>query len=249
MEDEKKDEKEFCFVIMPFGGWRDNYYQDIYQPAIIKAGLLPKRADDLYRPSNIVKEIWELTKNAKLLLADLTGKNPNVMYELGLAHAIRKPAVLVTENIDDIPFDLRGLRVLDYDKDNPRWAEILQSNITQSLVEVLNNPIASVPVPFMDVFEGDKTNMSEFQNMLWEHELEFQNMNSGEVWVEDRKREELFYLILESARIAAKDGISLEDTIRRFLFDKPFGTDIAFRMAKSGITMGDIGSIIRHAYE
>ena len=78
---------EVCFVIMPFGGWLDDYYETIYRPAIQAAGLEPHRADDLYRPSTIVNDIWAYTRRAKLLVADLTGKNPNVFYELGLAHA------------------------------------------------------------------------------------------------------------------------------------------------------------------
>jgi hypothetical protein len=90
--------KESCFTIMPFGGYFDGYYKDIFRPAIKSAGLDPNRADDLYRPSAIVNDIWSYTKNAKIILADLTGKNPNVFYELGLAHALAKPAILVTES-------------------------------------------------------------------------------------------------------------------------------------------------------
>ena len=76
----KVDAKETCFTIMPFGGWFDDYYESIYKPAIEKAGLKPRRADDLYRPSTIVNDIWSCTKESKLVLADLTGKNPNVFY-------------------------------------------------------------------------------------------------------------------------------------------------------------------------
>jgi hypothetical protein len=75
-----------CFVIMPFSGWLDQYYKSIYCAVIIAAGLEPHRADDLFRPSTIVNDIWAYTKRAKILLADLTGKNPNVFYEVGLAH-------------------------------------------------------------------------------------------------------------------------------------------------------------------
>src|SRR4051794_9506809 len=98
--------KAECFTIMPFGDWFDDYYDQIYVPAITTAGLVARRADDLYRPSAIVHDIWEMTCAAKIILADLTGKNPNVFYELGLAHAIAKPAVLVAESIADVPFDL-----------------------------------------------------------------------------------------------------------------------------------------------
>src|SRR5690349_20368297 len=90
-ENKKGRAKPTCFAIMPFGGWFDDYYDDLYCPAIRAAGLEPKRADDLYRPSTIINDIWSYTQSAKIILADLTGKNPNVFYELGLAHALAKP--------------------------------------------------------------------------------------------------------------------------------------------------------------
>jgi hypothetical protein len=55
---------------MPFGGWLDDYYETIYSPAIVSSGLTPHRADDLYRPSTIVNDIWAYTRKAKLLLAE-----------------------------------------------------------------------------------------------------------------------------------------------------------------------------------
>jgi aromatic ring-opening dioxygenase LigB subunit len=110
-----------CLVISPFGTWFDDYYELLYTPAIEDAGLRAVRADDLYKARSIVNDIWELTKNAEILLADLSGKNPNVFYELGLAHAIAKPVVLIADNVDDIPFDLRSLRVIPYNKHVGDW--------------------------------------------------------------------------------------------------------------------------------
>ncbi len=144
-------ETQDCFVIMPFGGWFDDYYSSVYCTAIESAGLTPRRADDLYRPSAIVHDIWSYTKRCKVVLADLTGKNPNVFYELGLAHAIAKPAILVTESITDVPFDLRALRVLEYDKNDPAWGDSLRVKITTSLLEVLESPAQAVLPSFLDV--------------------------------------------------------------------------------------------------
>ncbi len=141
----------FCFTIMPFGGWMDDYYESIYIPAIEAAGLEARRADDLYRPSTIVHDIWDFTKRSKIVLADLTGKNPNVLYELGLAHAIAKPAVLVTETLDDVPFDLRALRIIEYDKNVPDWGTVLGENIETAIKEVLASPLKSVLPAFLEV--------------------------------------------------------------------------------------------------
>lgn len=147
----KSKSKDICFVIMPFGDWNDDYYSSIYCPAIEAAGLEPHRADDLYRPSTIVHDIWDYTNKAKIVVADLTEKNPNVLYELGLAHALAKPAILVAESIEDIPFDLRALRVIDYEKNAPDWGDVLRDKIETSIREVLASPLDSVLPAFLEV--------------------------------------------------------------------------------------------------
>lgn len=166
---------QVCFVIMPFGGWLDDYYQSIYCPAIEAAGLLPHRADDLFRPSTIVNDIWAYTKRAKLLIADLTGKNPNVFYELGLAHALTKPAILVAESMEDIPFDLRALRVILFDKNAPNWGAILQEKIERALKEVLAAPAEAVLPAFLDVrSETPKPKVSQEQKEFIEIKQELE---------------------------------------------------------------------------
>ena len=146
-----KPQSGVCFTIMPFGGWLDDYYSEIYVPAIKAAGLSPHRADDLFRPSTIVNDIWDYTRKARVLLADLTGKNPNVFYELGLAHALAKPAILLAESMDDIPFDLRSLRIIVYDKNAHDWGATLKTKITSSLKEVLSSPASAVLPAFLNV--------------------------------------------------------------------------------------------------
>lgn len=161
-------ERDACFVIMPFGGWLDDYYESIYRPAIRNAGLEPHRADDLFRPSTIVKDIWAYTRTARLLLADLTGKNPNVFYELGLAHALAKPAILVAESMDDIPFDLRALRVITFDKNAPDWGAILRDKIEASVKEVLAAPVEAVLPAFLEVKPDPKPSVTAHEKEIIE---------------------------------------------------------------------------------
>ncbi len=161
-----KGTENICFTIMPFGDWFDAYYEAIYTPAIVAAGLVPRRADDLYRPSAIVHDIWSLTQSAKVLLADLSGKNPNVFYELGLAHAIARPAILVAESIDDVPFDLRALRVIVYNKNEPDWGSILKSNIQSSIKEVLAAPLEAVLPTFLKIKESPKALVTSTEKEL-----------------------------------------------------------------------------------
>jgi hypothetical protein len=111
---------------MPFSGTIGTYYQLIYEPAIRKAGLRPIRADaDIFGTGKIMDQIWSGIMAAKVLVAELTSRNPNVFYELGLAHALQKPVVLISSNGDDVPFDLKHIRVIYYDLNDPFWGEKL----------------------------------------------------------------------------------------------------------------------------
>lgn len=140
-----------CFVMMPFGSWFDRYYKDVYFPAIKDAGYEPVRADDLFQTGSVMEQIWDQIRKAKVLLAELTGKNPNVFYELGLAHALGKPVVFVTGSIEDVPFDLRHLRVIIYEVREPEWSKKLGKNITAYLKNTRLDPSKSIPQPFRDM--------------------------------------------------------------------------------------------------
>lgn len=137
-----------CFVMMPFGQWMDSYYREIYVPAIREAGLEAVRADELFSTGSVIEQIWEQISRAKVLLADLTGKNANVFYELGLAHAANKPVVFTTGDLEDVPFDLRHLRVAVYDIRDPAWGEKLKATLAVYLKAAKAEPAKSVPQPF-----------------------------------------------------------------------------------------------------
>jgi hypothetical protein len=139
-----------CFVMMPFGQWMDAYYKEIFVPAIKEAGMEPIRADELFSTGSVIEQIWEQISGAKVLLADLTGKNANVFYELGLAHAAHKPVVFTTGNLDDVPFDLRHLRVAVYDIRDPAWGEKLKTSLSVYLKAAKAEPTKSVPQPFRE---------------------------------------------------------------------------------------------------
>jgi hypothetical protein len=146
-----------CFVMMPFGAWFDRYYQDIYAPAIKEAGFEPIRADELFTTGSVVEQIWEQIQKAKVLLADLSGKNANVFYELGLAHAAKKPVVFTSCAVEDVPFDLRHLRVIIYDVREPEWAPRLRKSISDYLRNAMKEPEKSIPHPFRFLDETEQT--------------------------------------------------------------------------------------------
>jgi hypothetical protein len=130
-----------CFVIMPFADPIGGYYELIYEPAIKKTGLTPVRADtDIFGTGKIIDQIWAGLKRAKVLVAELTGRNPNVLYELGLAHALHKPVVLISSNEDDVPFDVRHVRVIYYDVNDPFWGDKLIAKVAENVASALANP-------------------------------------------------------------------------------------------------------------
>ncbi len=85
--------------MQPFAPPQGDYYEKIFKPAIEKTGLQPVRADaEIFGTGKIIDQIWRSINAAKVLVAELTTRNPNVFYELGLAHALHKPVVLVSSN-------------------------------------------------------------------------------------------------------------------------------------------------------
>jgi hypothetical protein len=106
------------------------------------------RADELFTTGSVVEQIWDQIEKAKLLLADLSGKNANVFYELGLAHAARKPVVFTSSDVEDVPFDLRHLRVIIYDIREPEWAPRLRQSVADYLRNAMKDPGKSIPHPF-----------------------------------------------------------------------------------------------------
>ncbi|MES2285961.1 MAG: hypothetical protein V4547_09760 [Bacteroidota bacterium] len=130
-----------CFVMMPFASPLGEYYKQIYEPAIKKAGLNPMRADqDIFGTGKIIDQIWSGINSAKVLIAELTKRNPNVYYELGLAHALKKPVVLVSSNEEDVPFDLQHIRVIYYDVNDPFWGTKLIDKVAENILSALKNP-------------------------------------------------------------------------------------------------------------
>ncbi|HOD84283.1 MAG TPA: hypothetical protein PKG77_22910 [Phycisphaerae bacterium] len=127
--------------MQPFASPLGDYYEKVYKPAIEKAGLKPVRADaDIFATGKIIDQVWRGIKAAKILVAELTNRNPNVFYELGLAHALRKPVVLISSNEGDVPFDVRHIRVIYYDVMDPFWGQKLLDKVAENIVSAIERP-------------------------------------------------------------------------------------------------------------
>jgi hypothetical protein len=137
----KIDAADTCFVVQPFAAPYGTYYDKVFRPAIEKAGLTPVRADnDIFGTGKIIDQVWRGITAARVLVAELTTRNPNVFYELGLAHALKKPVVLVSATEDDVPFDLQHIRVIYYDRNDPFWGQKLVDKISENILSAIKNP-------------------------------------------------------------------------------------------------------------
>lgn len=110
-------QRNTCFVLMPFAEALQPVYDLAIQPLVESMGIQCRRADELYTTQGILGDIWTSIQTSDIVIADCTGKNPNVMYELGLCHALWKKTILLAQSKDDVPFDLRQWRIIWYDFD------------------------------------------------------------------------------------------------------------------------------------
>lgn len=104
-----------CFVLMPFAEGMQAVYEHGIKPFVEDLQMQCRRGDEMYSAQGVLSDIWNEIQTAEIIIADLTRKNPNVMYELGLCHSIWKKVILLSQNKDDVPFDLRAWRVIWYD--------------------------------------------------------------------------------------------------------------------------------------
>ncbi|TKB93179.1 MAG: hypothetical protein E8D40_03465 [Nitrospira sp.] len=111
-----------CFGIAPLGHEgtevrrrSDELTELVIEPALESFSYSIIRIDKLSRPGNITRDIIQHILEADLVIADISGSNPNVMYELGVRHSTGKPVVLMTSESDRIPFDISDIRVLVYE--------------------------------------------------------------------------------------------------------------------------------------
>jgi len=119
--DSEKEEK-ICFVIAPIGepdteirDRSDKIFEYLIIPSVKKFGYKPIRADHISEPGMITRQIIDLILESPLVIADLTGHNPNVFYELAIRHATKKPLIQIMDKGEKIPFDVVGFRTIPLD--------------------------------------------------------------------------------------------------------------------------------------
>lgn len=109
--------KPIVFIIMPFTDKDASACFETYvDPICRESGLDPKRADDFFSGNAIIEDIIRSIEDASIIIADVSGMNPNVFYELGIAHTLKKDRTIMITHDDfkDLPFDIKHRRILSY---------------------------------------------------------------------------------------------------------------------------------------
>ena len=132
--------EHLVFALFPFKEPYDTIYDDHIKPSVESIdGLKCQKANDIYNNRPIIEDIWQFTNESRVLIAELTGRNANVFYETGIAHTVGKEVILITQSMDDVPFDLRHLRCIVYEY-TPRGTKTLEHNLKNTILNILARP-------------------------------------------------------------------------------------------------------------
>lgn len=143
-------ETDYCFVLMPFADLKDmqRVYIDHIKPVVERRlNLRCERADDIHDISGVMQSVWESINRARVIIAEMTERNPNVFYELGIAHTLGKPVIMITQSMDFVPFDLKHLRCIVYDYKPGsigRFEDSLEKTIRRVLASTFSVPAAKL---------------------------------------------------------------------------------------------------------
>ncbi|PKM63373.1 MAG: hypothetical protein CVU97_00085 [Firmicutes bacterium HGW-Firmicutes-21] len=161
--------KPQVFMIFPF----DEDFLALYSDLKIRFSdsFVFSNADDLDNQQNILKDIVVGINSADIIIADLTGLNPNVFYELGLAHALNKKVIIITQDISELPFDIRSYKANEYGVQFYKITKLFDKleNLLNGAIDgsiQFGNPISDFILSFNDNTTKDVT-----KEMLSEHDV------------------------------------------------------------------------------
>ena len=129
-----------AFVVMQFTTPFDALFEDVIRPVCDELEIEAYRASDIYRPGVIIQDIIQGLHESQVIIAAITPANPNMFYELGYAHALGKPTILLADRkeTDQLPFDLNPFRVIFYDN-TIRGRNHIESDLRRHLRTIRDN--------------------------------------------------------------------------------------------------------------
>jgi hypothetical protein len=126
-----------AFVIMPFSRELRSVYTGPVKTSCKRLRLSVERSDEIFSPDTLVTDIWNAIVNCFVVIADCTGRNANVFYELGIAHTLGKPVVLITEQEEDVPTDILHFRYIKYSRTRAGFRR-LEHDLIKALQKTMN---------------------------------------------------------------------------------------------------------------
>lgn len=130
------DRRPNAFIAMQFADTYNEVYRDALKPLIEEIGFEPTRVDEISQPGIILNDIWMQLTQASVVIAEVSEPNPNVYYEIGVAHALNKPTILLAQRNTKLPFDLGPHRCIFYDNTIAGRSRLLES-LRSSLASIL----------------------------------------------------------------------------------------------------------------
>jgi hypothetical protein len=122
--------KTDVFVLMPFNEEMNNIYNNHVKKLGEELNMNIQRADDIFTPKPFMEKVWDGICAAQLIVADCTQQNPNVFYEIGIAHTVGKKVILITRSADDIPSDIKHFDTILYDEQTQDGTKKLIEKLT-----------------------------------------------------------------------------------------------------------------------
>ena len=253
---EKTSKKELCFIITPIGEASDPIRRHI--DGIINESIIPalsnkyevKAAHHISEPGTITKQVIEAIYNAKLVVANLTSRNPNVMYELALRHAIGKPVIMIVEEGTKIPSDIVMQRIISYHNDAMGTKELRDALKKAESEIVFGNHCG----PIHDVL-GDISNATQVLNKAAEENADIKepleyillrldrienSITSSESRIIPQNQEYVFCFTYESF---SKSDIADTNWSEVYNIDEYFPGVRAHSISRSGGTSSESGTI------
>jgi len=138
-------DERLAFVLMPFTDELTKIYHTFIKPTVElkQFNLVCKRADDIKSNRSIIQDIWKSICEARIVIADMSGLNPNVMYELGVTHTLGKETILIYQRSDEeirFPFDLSHIRRIEYEN-SAIGGRKLEKDLKETLEHILSSKL------------------------------------------------------------------------------------------------------------
>ncbi|MET0001513.1 MAG: hypothetical protein ABW125_19125 [Candidatus Thiodiazotropha lotti] len=176
-----------CFVICPIGEDQsdirkrsDQLLKYVLNPVLSVMGYNPIRADSMPKPGVITTQIINMIVESPLVIADLTGGNPNVFYELAIRHVTGKPYIQIIDKEEQIPFDVLGVRTIKLDLNDLDSVEKVKKELKRQIEEIKKGHKVDSPVSMAlqeTVFGSDGNALSVFLEKFWDIEDKLEHID------------------------------------------------------------------------